>query len=61
MLHLRNALRWFQPFQLQAVGADVGKIVLRLLHQPAFSAAAENLGQPHGYFGRYPALLVYQF
>jgi hypothetical protein len=38
-----NGLNQFQPFQLHPVGADVGKIVLRLLHQPAFGAAAEYL------------------
>jgi hypothetical protein len=32
-----------QPLQLQAVGADVGKIVLSLLDKPAFSATAEDL------------------
>src|ERR1017187_7586612 len=48
-----EALNEFQPFQLYAVAADLGKVVLGLLHKPAFLVAAENLGQPHGHFGRY--------
>jgi hypothetical protein len=39
----------------------VGKFILRLLHKPAFGAAAEHLGQAHGHFGGYAALLVHQF
>src|ERR1035441_10383713 len=38
----------------------MGKIILRLLHQPALRAAAENLGQPDRHFGRYAAPLVHQ-
>jgi len=34
------------------------KIVLCLLRQPAFGAPAERLRQPHGHFGRNPALLI---
>jgi hypothetical protein len=45
-----------QPFQFQPIGVNVGKVVLRLLNKPAFSAAAENLGQSHGNFRRYAAL-----
>lgn len=33
----------FESFQLQPVGTNVGEVVLRLLHQPAFGAASENL------------------
>jgi hypothetical protein len=36
-------LSQFQSFQLHPVGANVGKIVLRLLHKPGFGAATENL------------------
>jgi hypothetical protein len=50
-----------QPFQLYAIAADLREFVLSLLHQPAVFAASENLGQPHGHFGRYAALPVYQF
>jgi uncharacterized protein with HEPN domain len=35
----------FQALQLDAVGTDMGKVILRLLHQPAFGAAAENLSE----------------
>src|SRR5260370_6058474 len=58
---LRNVLNQLQPLQLQPAGADVSKIVLRLLHQPAFGAASENLRELHGHFRRYTALLVHQF
>jgi hypothetical protein len=33
----------FQPFQFNPVTADLGKVVLGLLHKPAFFSAAENL------------------
>ena len=36
-------LNQFQLFQLHPVGADVGKIVLSLLHKPTFGAAAKHL------------------
>jgi hypothetical protein len=36
------------------------KVVLRLLNKPAFGAAAENLGQPHGHLRRYAASSVHQ-
>jgi len=51
----------FQPFEVDAVGANLGKVVVRLLRQPAFRAAPENLGQPHRHFRRNPALPVHQF
>jgi hypothetical protein len=38
----------------------VCKIKLCLLYKPALSAAAENLGQPDGHFGRDTALPVHQ-
>jgi hypothetical protein len=38
-----DGLNQFQLFQLHPVGADVGKIVLSLLHKPAFGAAAKHL------------------
>jgi len=43
------------------LGANVGEIVLRLLHKPAFRAAAENLRQPNGHLGRNAALFIHQF
>src|SRR5277367_2098165 len=53
-------LSQFQSFQLHPVGVNVRKVVLRLLNKPAFGAAAENLGQPHGHLRRYAALFVHQ-
>src|SRR5580704_15757728 len=37
------------------------KVVLGLLDQPAFGAAAKDLGKPYGHFRRYAALPVHQF
>src|ERR1700692_3234491 len=39
-------LNQFQPLKLHPVGTDMSEIILRLLYQPAFSAAAKNLRQP---------------
>src|SRR6516164_4218448 len=52
----RRGLGEFQPLQFNPLGADLGKVVLRLLHEPAFGAASEDLGEPDGHFGRYAAL-----
>jgi len=57
----RRGLGEFQPLQFNPLGADVGKVVLRPLHKPAFGAASEDLGQPDGHFRRYAALAVHQF
>ena len=38
-----RALNQLQTFQVHLVRADMGKIVLRLLHQPAVCGTAENL------------------
>ena len=38
-----RALNQFQPFQLDPATADLGKIVLGLLHKPAVFGTAENL------------------
>jgi len=38
-----NRLSQCQPPELNAVRADLGQIVLRLLRKPAFGAASENL------------------
>ena len=51
----------FEPPKLDAPGADVRKVVLRLLHKPAFGTASEYLGQPHRHFSRNSALLVHEF
>src|SRR5271157_4735086 len=41
----------FQPLELDTVGVNLCKVVVRLLRKPGFSAASENLRQPHGHFG----------
>ena len=51
----------FQSLELDAVAANVRKLVLRLLNEPTFLGAAENLCYSHGHFGRYAALAVHQF
>src|ERR1019366_543996 len=56
-----KSLRDFEPPKLQPVAADLGKVILGLLHKPAFLGAAENLREPHGHFGRYAALPVCEF
>src|SRR2546429_9932458 len=38
-----NRLSRCQPPELNAVRADLGQVVLRLLRKPAFGAASENL------------------
>jgi len=58
---LKATLSQLQPFQLNAIAADLREFVLSLLHHPAVFSASEHLGQPHGHFGRYAALPVYQF
>src|SRR5579863_5049087 len=55
----KRVLNELQLFQLNSVSTDLRKIVLRLLNQPAFCTAAENLGQAHGHFRRYAALFVH--
>ncbi len=56
----RNRLSQYKPPELDAAGADVGKIVVRLLGEPAFRATAKNLGQAHGHFRRNAALAVHE-
>jgi len=36
-------ISWFQAFQLDAVGAEGGEVILRSWHKSAFGAAIENL------------------
>ena len=43
------------------IGLNLGKVILRLLDDPAFSTAAKHFGQAHGHFRRYAALPVHQF
>src|SRR5713226_2261291 len=47
-------LRQFQPLKLDPVCANMGKVVLRLLQEPAFGVAAKDLGQAHGHFRGMP-------
>ncbi|MGA8028682.1 MAG: DinB family protein [Bryobacteraceae bacterium] len=56
-----RSLRYFQSLQFQPVAANLCKIVLSLLHKPAFLRAAKNLGYSHGHFGGDAALAVYEF
>ena len=58
---LLGTLGEFEPRNLDPVGANVRKIVLRLLHQPAFGAISEDLGQAHGHLRRYAPLFVHEF
>src|SRR5579871_345392 len=39
----------FQSLQLDTLAAHMGKLVLRLLNEPTFFGAAENLGYPDGH------------
>lgn len=56
-----SRLSELKPFELNAVAANSGKVILSLLHKPAFLSASENLGQSHGHFRGYAALSVYKF
>ena len=51
----------FEPLEFEPAAPNVGKVILRLLHQPALFGAAENLGEPHSHFRRYAALPVHEF
>ena len=39
----------------------VRKVIVSLLREPAFGAAAESRRQVNGHLGRYPTLAVYEF
>ena len=54
----RLFLRALQSLELDAVGADLGEIVVRLLRQPAFRAAAEDFGQAYRHLRRNPVLFI---
>jgi hypothetical protein len=51
---MRRKLHQRQLFQLHPVAAHLRKVVLCLLHKPAFFGAAENLGQPDSLSGDMP-------
>ncbi len=41
-----------QPLELDALGVNLGKVIVRLLREPAFGTASENRREPHGDLGR---------
>ena len=55
-----TSLPELQSLELDPVGVHLGKVVMRLLREPALSAAAEHFGQAHCHLGRNPALFVHQ-
>jgi hypothetical protein len=57
---LWSASGQLEPTEFDAVGANVGKIVVRLLYQPASGTTSEDLGQSHGHLCRNPTLAIYQ-
>src|ERR1035438_746277 len=50
-----------KPFEFDAVAPDLCKVILCLLHKPAFFGTTENFGYSYGHFGRYAALSAYEF
>jgi len=50
-----------QAFEFDVGGAEVGEVVVGLLREPGFGAAAKNFGQADRHFGRDAALSVDQF
>ena len=50
-----------KPLQFDAVRVDLGEVVVRLLDEPGFGAAAEYYGEPYGHFGGDSALSVHEF
>ena len=50
-----------QPLKVDAIGADLGKVLMGLLGEPGCGAAAKYLRQPHGHFGGDSPLLIDQF
>jgi hypothetical protein len=56
-----NWLRDFQSLKFQPVAADLGKVVLGLLHEPALFRSSKDLGYSHGHFRRYAPLPVDEF
>jgi len=51
----------FQSLELDAIGAHLRQIVVRLLREPALGAAAKNLRDAHRHFGRNAAPAFDQF
>lgn len=48
------SLSEFQALELDAVGADLGQIVVRLLREPGCGAAAEDFGEADRHLGDIP-------
>src|SRR5580704_14557762 len=61
ILQGRQRLGELETFKFDVGGAEVGQVVVSLLGEPRFGAAAENLGQSDGHLGRNTALTVDQF
>ena len=55
---LALALGEFQAPELDAIGADLGEVVMGLLGQPSGRTAAEDLGKAYRHFWRDPALFI---
>src|SRR5487761_1144331 len=58
--HIASGSGALQAFEFDSVGTNLGKIIMRLLRQPAFRAAAEDLGQAHRHFRRYATLSIHK-
>jgi hypothetical protein len=50
--------RYFQPLKLDPLGGDLCEVIVRLLSDPAFGAAAKDLRQSEVHLGRNAALFV---
>ncbi len=58
-LHL--GLDWPEAFQLDLASGDLGEVIVGLLDEPGFGAAAKDEGEPDGHLRRYAAFAVHQF
>jgi len=57
-VRLRGRSGELKAFEFDVGGAEVGKVVVGLLGEPGFGAAAENLGEADGHFRRDAAFSV---
>jgi hypothetical protein len=51
-VRLRGRSGELKAFEFDVGGAEVGKVVVGLLGEPGFGAAAENFGEADGHFRR---------
>ena len=51
-MRLRGRSGELKAFEFDVGGAEVGEVVVGLLGEPGFGAAAENFGEADGHFGR---------